>query len=85
MTTQKIAVTIPGDVLARARRSAHRERATSLSAYVSAALEQKSTMDDLARLLDEMLAQSGGPLTPAERRRADQVLLATPHARKRRA
>lgn len=86
MTTQKIAVTIPAEVLARARQAAQRERAPSLSAYVSAALEQKSMMDDLAHLLDAMLEESGGALTAAERRAADRVLLRpAPHARRRRA
>jgi alkylhydroperoxidase/carboxymuconolactone decarboxylase family protein YurZ len=84
MTTEKLAVSIPAEILARARKSAKREKAPSLSAYVSAALEQKSTMDDLAHLLDELLAQSGGPLTAAERRAADKVLL-KPTAKRRRA
>lgn len=82
MTTEKLAVSIPAAILARARRSAKREHATSLSAYVSAALLQKSTMDDLARLLDEMLAETGGPLTARERKAADRVLLrSTPRRR----
>lgn len=83
MTTEKLAISIPAEVLARARRSAKREHATSLSAYISAALEQKSTLDDLARLLDEMLAQSGGPLTAKERRAADRVLLRSTPRRRR--
>ena len=83
MTTEKLAVSIPAEILARARKSAKRERATSLSAYVSAALEQKSTMDDLAQLLTEMLAETGGPLTAKERRTADAVLLrAAPRKRR---
>ena len=75
MTTEKLAVSIPTEILARARKSAKREHATSLSAYVSAALDQKSTMDDLAELLKEMLAETGGPMTAAERRAADKVLV----------
>lgn len=84
MTTEKLAVSIPAEILARARRSAKREHATSLSAYITAALEQKSTMDDLARLLTEMLDESGGPLTAKERKAADKVLL-RPATRRRRA
>jgi hypothetical protein len=45
-----------------------------VSAYVAAALEEKAKLDDLASLLDEMLAESGGPLTAAERRAADEAL-----------
>lgn len=84
MTTEKLAISIPAELLARARRSAKREHATSLSAYVAAALEQKSTMDDLAHLMDELLSSSGGPLTAAERKTADKVLIRTTR-RKRRA
>lgn len=83
MTAEKLAVSIPAEVLARARKSAKREHATSLSAYVSAALEQKSTMDDLAHLLTEMLAETGGPLTAKERRAADRVLLRAAPRRRR--
>lgn len=82
MTTEKLAISIPAEILARARRSAKREHATSLSAYISEALEQKSTMDDLQHLLEEMLAQSGGAMTTAERRAADRVLLPTPRRRR---
>jgi hypothetical protein len=32
------------------------------------------TLDDLSALLEEMLAESGGPLTKAERRAADRAL-----------
>lgn len=83
MTTEKIAVSIPAAVLARARKAARREHAPSLSAYVSAALEEKSTLDDLSHLLEAMLAESGGALTQAERRRADQVLLGPVKRRRR--
>ena len=75
MTTAKIAVSVPQEVLRRARHAIRRGRAPSMSAYVAAALEQKTKLDDLEELLAEMLAQSGGPLTQAERRVADRVLL----------
>jgi hypothetical protein len=45
-----------------------------MSAYVAAALEQKTKLDDLDDLLSEMLAESGGPLTAAERRAADRAI-----------
>jgi Arc/MetJ-type ribon-helix-helix transcriptional regulator len=74
MTKAKIAVSVSPEVLKRARRAVKRGRAASMSAYVAAALEQKAKLDELDDLLDEMLAESGGPLTAAERRHADQVL-----------
>jgi hypothetical protein len=75
MTTSKIAISIPAKVLAKARRAAKRERAPSLSAYITAAIEQKTSMDDLDRTLDEMLEATGGPITAAERKAADRILL----------
>jgi Arc/MetJ-type ribon-helix-helix transcriptional regulator len=74
MTTAKIAVSLPEEVLRRARRAIRRGRAPSMSAYVAAALEQKSKLDDLEDLLAEMLSETGGPLTAKERRIADRTL-----------
>lgn len=74
MTASKIAISLPGALVARARRAVAQGRAQSVSAYVASALEEKAKLDDLAELLKEMLAESGGPLTPAEQRRADEIL-----------
>jgi len=84
-TTYKIAVSLPKHVADRARRAVRRGYASSVSAYVSAALEEKTKLDDLTTLLDEMLAESGGPLTKAEQRAADRALGVAPtRARTRR-
>jgi hypothetical protein len=48
---------------------------------VSAALVQKSMLDDLGEMLEEMLARTGGPLTKAEERAADLVLDGAPRRR----
>lgn len=86
MTVQKIAVSLPKHVVDGARRAVRSGRAKSVSAYVADALEERVKLDDLSLLLDEMLAESGGPLTPAERRAADRALGVEKHApRKRRA
>jgi antitoxin ParD1/3/4 len=74
MTTSKIVVSLPDALVARARRAVAEGRAESVSAYVAAAMEEKGRLDDLAALLQEMLAETGGPLTPAERRAADEAL-----------
>ena len=81
MTKAKIAVTLPPELVARARRAVRQKRAESVSAYVTAALEEKIKTDDLGELLDEMLAQSGGALTKGERSRAD-IALGVERARK---
>jgi Arc/MetJ-type ribon-helix-helix transcriptional regulator len=74
MTASKIAISLPGALVARARRAVAKGRARSVSSYVASALEEKAKLDDLAELLTEMLAESGGPLTPAEKRAADEIL-----------
>ncbi len=71
---EKIAVSLPRHAAESARRAVRQGRAESVSAYVAEAIEDKAKLDDLAALLDEMLAESGGPLTAAERRAADQAL-----------
>lgn len=72
--TEKIAVSLPRGIADRARRAVRQGRATSVSAYVASALEEKAKLDELSALLDEMLAESGGPLNAAERRAADRAL-----------
>lgn len=84
MTTAKIAVSLPEEVLRRARRAIRRGRAPSMSAYVAAALEQKNRLDDLDELLEEMLAETGGPMTAKERQWAYRLLQGKP-SRSRRA
>jgi Arc/MetJ-type ribon-helix-helix transcriptional regulator len=74
MTTEKIAVSLPKRIAERARAAVRQGRAASVSAYVAAALEQKVKLDDLSSLLDEMLEETGGPLTAGERRAADRAL-----------
>jgi Arc/MetJ-type ribon-helix-helix transcriptional regulator len=81
MTVSKIAVSLPEEIVVRARRAVARGRAESMSAYVAAALAEKAKLDDLADLLQEMLAKSGGPMTASERRAADAVLGGGPRRR----
>lgn len=72
--TAKLAISLPRPLADRTRRAVRKGRAASVSAYVAEALEEKTKMDDLAGLLDEMLAESGGPLTRRERARATAAL-----------
>jgi Arc/MetJ-type ribon-helix-helix transcriptional regulator len=74
MTTAKIAVSLPGELVERARQAVAEGRARSVSAYVASALAEKAKLDDLATLLDEMLSETGGPLTARERKAADRAL-----------
>lgn len=70
----KLAITLPSRAAEHVRREVKRGRATSVSAYIAAAVEEKAKRESLDDLLNEMLEASGGPLTPAEMRWADRVL-----------
>lgn len=83
-TTEKIAVSPPKKLAARARRAVRRGDAASVSAYLSRALQQQAKLDDLRAMLDQMLAETGGPLTAAERRAADRALGIAPKATRKR-
>jgi len=72
--TRKIAVSLPDELVEHARRAVTEGRAASVSAYVAAALAERQRTEGLAALLDEMLGETGGPMSPAERRRADRLL-----------
>lgn len=74
MTMTKIAVSLPAELVEQARRAVTEGRASSVSAYVANALEEKAKLDDLSSLLEEMLAATGGPLTAKERKAADRAL-----------
>jgi Arc/MetJ-type ribon-helix-helix transcriptional regulator len=80
--TTKIAISLPRHLAARLRRAVQQGRAASASAYVASALDEKAKLDDLAELLDEMLAATGGPLTAVERRAADRAIGATSRRRR---
>jgi hypothetical protein len=72
--TEKIAISLPRGVAERTRSAVRRGHAASVSAYVVKALEERVKLDELSTLLDEMLDESGGPLSAAERRAADRAL-----------
>jgi Arc/MetJ-type ribon-helix-helix transcriptional regulator len=80
--SEKIAISLPASIAKQARRAVREGRAASVSAYVAAALEEKAKLDELEALLDEMLEESGGPLTASERRVADRALGVTKPKRK---
>ena len=74
MTTSKIAVSLPSELVKQAQRAVSEGRAASVSVYVARALREQAKLDDLASLLDEMLAETGGALTAVERKAADHAL-----------
>jgi Arc/MetJ-type ribon-helix-helix transcriptional regulator len=61
MTTTKVTLTIPTDVLQSAKRQVQEGRAKSLSALVSEALDEKLRRAELDRILGAMDAEHGSP------------------------
>ncbi len=78
---EKIAVSLPPRLVKAAKAAVRRGRAPNVSAYVAEALADKVMLDDLSGLLSEMLAETGGPLTKAERQVADRILRGSKKAR----
>jgi Arc/MetJ-type ribon-helix-helix transcriptional regulator len=58
---EKVAVSVPTQVLASAREAVSRGDAESLSAYVTAALAEKRERDDLDAVLARMATEDGEP------------------------
>jgi Arc/MetJ-type ribon-helix-helix transcriptional regulator len=73
MTREKIAVSLPAELVRAARQAVKAGRAASVSGYVEAALAAHVASDDDA-WIDEMLEATGGPMTKAERARTMKAL-----------
>ena len=59
--TTKIAISLPDEVLQSARRAVRDGRASSLSGYIATTLAERQAYEDLATLLADMAAETGGP------------------------
>ncbi len=70
----KIAVSLPAELVAAARRAVKSGRAPSVSAYVETALAHQVDRDEGGDWIDEWLAETGGPMTAEEEAWADEVL-----------
>src|SRR5215467_2498367 len=71
--TKKIAVSLPDELVAAARRAVEEGRAASVSAYVATALARQVREDDVTALLAEMRSEVGSP-SAADYAWADEVL-----------
>jgi len=67
MTTAKVALSIPAEVLKLARKQVAAGRAKSLSSFVSEALDEKLRHDELVAILDAMDLERGEPSKEAKR------------------
>ncbi|MDX6199919.1 MAG: hypothetical protein QOJ79_3070 [Actinomycetota bacterium] len=73
MTREKIAVSLPAELVRAAKSAVKAGRAASVSGYVEAALAAHAVNDD-DTWIDEWLAETGGPLTAEEIAWADRAL-----------
>lgn len=84
MTVAKITISLSDGALRKARAAVKAGEASSVSAYIATAVEEKRGRDDLRAMLSEMAEESGGALTRAERARARRDLGLTSARRARR-
>ena len=71
--TVKIAVSLPDDLVAAARRAVEQGRAASVSGVVADALRRREREDGLEALLDDLDRELGEP-TDADRAWAERAL-----------
>jgi Arc/MetJ-type ribon-helix-helix transcriptional regulator len=75
MTKAKVTVTMDKELVAKVRRAVEDGRAASVSAYVEQAVAQWVLEEEASgSFFDEMLENSGGPLTDQERADIDRKL-----------
>jgi hypothetical protein len=67
MTTEKVALSVPAETLRLAREQVRSGRAKSLSAFVSAAVDEKVRREELEDILNAMDKTYGPPSKAAER------------------
>jgi hypothetical protein len=73
MNSEKVALSMPAEVLHLAKKEVAAGRAKSLSAFVAEAVDEKLRRDELTRILDAMEAEHG-KATRAETAWAKRVL-----------
>ncbi len=61
MSSAKVALSMPADVLRLAKKEVAAGRAKSLSSFVSEAVDEKLRRDELSAILDAMDAEHGKP------------------------
>lgn len=73
MTTRKIAITLPEEQVAEAKRAVTEGRARSVSAYVAEAIAARAERDGLRAYVDALIDEHGAP-TPQDYAWADAQL-----------
>jgi Arc/MetJ-type ribon-helix-helix transcriptional regulator len=80
MATTKITITLPDHQLAEIRKRVKRRKSESVSGFIQHAVKKSLDNDaEFRAMIDEMLQETGGPVTPKERAWARKML--TPRKR----
>ncbi len=66
-TRERVTISVPRSVLDVARRDVESGAATSISAWLSDAAEDKARRESLLSVLRDLLEEAGGPLSEEER------------------
>ena len=74
MTAAKIAITLPRPLLAKVKGAVKRGRASSVSAFVSEALEARVREDSLAGLVRDLIAEHGASVVLVAREHHDAIV-----------
>lgn len=83
MTVEKIAVSLPSELVAAARAEVAEGRARSVSAYVAEAIRRTQDRSGLQAYLDELVAEYGEPSAEARAWAMAQVERTQPRRRRR--
>ena len=78
----KMAISLPQSAAEHVKRAVRFGRAPSASAYIAQAIEHHAKSAGSLAWLDEMLEETGGPPTPAEKREVDRLLALTKRRRR---
>lgn len=88
MTVVKLAISLPEELVQKARRGIRAGQAKTMSAYVASAVKEKAEAQDLVEMLDEILGRAGPARAAAAKRWAartlDRVTSKRPRRRKSR-
>jgi Arc/MetJ-type ribon-helix-helix transcriptional regulator len=75
MATTKVTITLPDSQLEEIRKRVAAHESSSVSGFVQHAVRQSLDNDvEFQAMVDQVLAQTGGPVTPKERAWAKKVL-----------
>lgn len=70
----RLTITVPDETARAAQRSVATGRTRSVSAYFAQAATERADADELLALIDEVLAENGGPPSAEEIAAADRLL-----------